>query len=929
MRRPRTLGVSVAVLTGVLGLPAPAVAATPDTLYVNNAGGSNCSDTGAGSQVQPYCTISAAAAVVQPGQTVQVSGAGYSDSVNISRSGTKDAPITFVGAGNAVGLGSETTPAFTVSGAHDVVIRGFNTHSGIAVQDSSGVLIDGNEARFRIKPYRPWLAITGTSSDVTVLHNHLVSTNGISVGAGVTGTTISGNSVSWSFGTAAIVVDGAPNTTITNNTVAVGCGPGILVSGAATGLGLYNNVVTGHDTINGFGSPCPSKTATEIQVAAEATQNSHADYNLVWPERSGLAYSWGGQSYQTPALLNSATGQGAHDLLADPHYAGPNFGTPLECDLLADGTPDKSTCSPVIDSADPTAPGVPSTDIRGLPIVRDPLVDHTGTGYLDRGAFELQDNLQDDVQLSSDYVDAPHGTEVTFTATAHSSWPSTLTYRFDFGDGTSTTTTGTPTATHTYAAPCDCKASVTVTAEGGKQTATSVPVSMTITTPGPLAVHLSATAKLDDHPLTVAVDARATVSSAPVAKFTFDYGDGTTTSGPWPTSRHSYKQPGDYKITVTAQDAKGQTSATSQYFIAAYAPSTYTAIAPTRLLDTRTNSGPLHGGGALVLNIPNPANAEAVVLNVTATDVSNDTFLTVWPNGQTRPNSSNLNVKAGRTVANLVTVPVGSDGSVQIFNHSGNANVVVDFVGYYQPNAGQKFTPSGPSRLLDTRAAGSLAPAEVRSVQVAGKAGVPANAGAVVLNLTVTEPTAPGYLTAYPHGGTTPKVSNLNFVPGQTVANQAIVPIGQDGKIDLYNFAGNTQVVADVFGYYSPDSQAVFTPVSPVRLADTRYSDFRLPLPGGGQLPVQVTGSFDVVPMDATAAVLNVTATETTAYGYLSVMPDGNSHPGTTSNLNFGPGQTVPNHVITPLGTNGKADIYNFAGNTHVIADLFGYFTKG
>ncbi|GAA0676182.1 hypothetical protein GCM10010193_31590 [Kitasatospora atroaurantiaca] len=929
MRRPRALGVSVAVLTGVLGLPAPAASAVPDNLYVNNALGSNCSDTGAGTQAQPYCTISAAAAVVQPGQTVQVSGAGYSDSVNITRSGTKDAPITFVGSGNAVGLGSETTPAFTVSGAHDVVIRGFNTHSGIAVQDSSGVLIDGNVAWSRIKPARPWLAITGTSANVTVLHNQLRSTNGVSVGAGVTGTTISGNSVSWSFGTAAIAVDGAPNTTITNNTVAVGCGPGIMVTGAATGLGLYNNVVTGHDSMNAFGSPCPSKTATEIQVAAEATQGSRADYNLVWPKNSGLAYSWGGQSYGTPALLNAATGQGTHDLLADPHYAGPNFGIPLDCQLLADGTPDKSTCSPAIDSADPTAPGVPSTDIRGLPIVRDPLVDHSGAGNLDRGAFELQDYLQDNVELSSNYADAPSGSELTFTATAHSQWLSTVTYRFDFGDGTSATTTGTPTATHTYTAPCDCKASVTVTAEGGKQTAAGAPVSLTITTPGPLAAHFSATAKLDDHPLTVAVDSRATVSSAPVAKFTFDYGDGTTTSGPWPTSTHSYKRPGDYLITVTAQDAKGQTSSTSQYFVAAYAPSTYTAVAPTRLLDTRTSSGPLHGGGALVLNIPNPANAEAVVLNITATNVSSDTFLTVWPDGQARPYSSNLNAKAGQTVANLVTVPVGSDGSVQIFNHSGNADVVADFVGYYQPDGGQKFTPSGPSRLLDTRPAGSLAPAEVRSVQVAGKSGVPANASAVVLNLTATEPTASGYLTAYPHGGATPKASSINFRPGQTVANQAIVPIGQDGKIDLYNFAGNTQVVADVFGYYSPDSQGVFTPVSPVRLTDTRYGSFPRPLPGGGKLPVQVTGSFDVVPMNATAAVLNVTATETTAYGYLSVVPGGDPHPGATSNLNFGPGQTVPNHVITPLGTNGQADIYNFAGNTHVIADLFGYFTKG
>lgn len=59
------------------------------------------------------------------------------------------------------------------------------------------------------------------------------------------------------------------------------------------------------------------------------------------------------------------------------------------------------------------------------------------------------------------------------------------------------------------------------------------------------------------------------------------------------------------------------------------------------------------------------------------------------------------------------------------------------------------------------------------NLPVAGTAGVPANVTAVVLNVTVTNPTTDSYLTVYPDGGPgVPTASNLNFVTGHTVANR-------------------------------------------------------------------------------------------------------------------------------------------------------------
>ena len=84
-----------------------------------------------------------------------------------------------------------------------------------------------------------------------------------------------------------------------------------------------------------------------------------------------------------------------------------------------------------------------------------------------------------------------------------------------------------------------------------------------------------------------------------------------------------------------------------------------------------------------------------------------------------------------------------------------------------------------------------------------GHGGVPASGvGAVVLNVTVTQPTAPGILIVYPDGVTRPNSSNLNFVAGQTVPNLVIAPVGANGKVDFYNSAGTVQMIADVSGWF-------------------------------------------------------------------------------------------------------------------------------
>lgn len=258
----------------------------------------------------------------------------------------------------------------------------------------------------------------------------------------------------------------------------------------------------------------------------------------------------------------------------------------------------------------------------------------------------------------------------------------------------------------------------------------------------------------------------------------------------------------------------------------------------------------------------------------------------------------------------------------------------------YRVSQPGEFIPLTPSRVLDTRnsigASGPLQPSATVHLTVAGNVvpGVPIGASAVVLNLTASQPSAGGFITAYPTGANRPDVSNLNFVAGQTVPNLAVVPLGTGGQVDLFNgSSGTVQLLADVFGYFvggTPTAAGAFTPVGPSRLMDTRINlGARGPVPAHGVVSLQVAGGNSPAPSTASAVVLNVTVTRTKAAGYITAYPAGSPVPP-TSNLNFGAAQTRPNLVVVPVGTNGSVDLGNYStGSVDMIADIAGYYVGG
>jgi len=248
-------------------------------------------------------------------------------------------------------------------------------------------------------------------------------------------------------------------------------------------------------------------------------------------------------------------------------------------------------------------------------------------------------------------------------------------------------------------------------------------------------------------------------------------------------------------------------------------------LTPARLMDTRDSStidGRFHDTGAFgpgesrILQVTGrggvpSAGVGAVALNVTVAGSTGSGYITVHPAGTSRPTASNLNFTPDRIVPNMVLVPVDDRGRVQLFNSDGRTHLAVDVLGWFPDTP--TFTPLTPARLLDTRdeptvdggfrAIGPLSGGGWMDLVVTGRGGVPSTGvSAVAINVTVDRPETSGFLTIHPAGIPLPRTSTLNFPAGLTIANTAIVPVGANGQISIYNLRGRTNVIIDVLAWF-------------------------------------------------------------------------------------------------------------------------------
>lgn len=868
--RKRRLAASTAILMSVGSLtPAIAQAATSaaTTLYVNNASGAHCSTSGPGTSAAPYCTVQSAVDAVVAGQTVLVEPGYYPETVTVTKAGTSTAPIAITAANSAASPNSadqqqisvgaydsgSTAPAFTFSDASYVTVSGFEsgTYTGaIALVEgaSSHVTIDGtrDSGQYPAVGTDPAIHVAGTASYVTVSRNYLDTdghTAGVQVDAGSSHDTITTN-IMTGFG-AGVVADGATDTAVTGNTIEYACDLGIALTGASTGSAVENNLVSFVEGPDPTGTGCAdtTKPLAGIEVDSAAVSGTTLDYNIDYQVFNLVnPYIWAGTPYQAATDLNTATGQGAHDLNVDPE----TYSLTEAFGLVA--------ASPAVDSADAGAPGEPTTDFYGNNRADDPNVANTGAGagsYYDRGAVEYEDPLAVAVSFDSQVGTAP----ASFTATesvATAGWSAVTSWTIDFGDGSAATTTTTPSAVkHTYSAAGTFTVKVTGTDSYGSASTKS-----TMWLLASSAFHpLSATRLLDTRNGTGTGGVKAPVNAGGVLALKIE-GNGVipatgvtavtlnvTATGPTRGGNiTAYADGASRPNTSNLNFAAGQTVANQvivpvgsdgKIDLADESSGTVNLVAdvagyygvgsgtglspegsPVRILDSRNGTGTAKSGAVpahstLKLTSDYVSGAGTVLLNVTVTAPTQAGFLIIYPDGSSPPNTSNVNFAAGQTVANQVVVQSGADGSIDFYNAgTGTVQVIADLLGSFDTGSGLGYVPIAPVRLLDTRIGlgapkAKIAAAHTVQVTMTGVDGLPGNLQAMAANVTVTSPTSGGDIEAFPdYLSSPPGTSTVNFAAGQTVANETTLS-GQSTGIKLFNQSpGSTDLIVDVFGYY-------------------------------------------------------------------------------------------------------------------------------
>lgn len=415
----------------------------------------------------------------------------------------------------------------------------------------------------------------------------------------------------------------------------------------------------------------------------------------------------------------------------------------------------------------------------------------------------------------------------------------------------------------------------------------------------------------------------------------------------------------------TGQLAEAQTdNSVAAPLPAAASGSDFVPVTPTRIVDTRSNigaTGPVAANADISLAIAGDtvgtqtiptSGVTAAAVAITEVNATGTGNITAFPDQTPMPITSTLNYGNAGAITNNAIVPLGADGKIDLDNNgvfAGTVQLIVDITGYYTTNTAatnaSTYVPIGTAtRVLDTRSGvgaptAKLAAGGSITLTIAGNttngADIPADAaGAVItgvaLNLTTTNGSGAGYLIGYADGTTQPNTTSMSYyLATGTYAGMAIIPVGSDGKIVIYNASSNTaDVIGDVSGYYTTSTSGQrYYPVGSTRMVDTRQYNPHL----GAAGPMPATSSMNLaVPANITAynptLVLNVTIANSTTIGDLAIYPGDQSSPPITSAVNWLSSWTIANLNLA-YAHGGSVNFYSTAtGTVQLIVDTDGYF---
>jgi hypothetical protein len=239
------------------------------------------------------------------------------------------------------------------------------------------------------------------------------------------------------------------------------------------------------------------------------------------------------------------------------------------------------------------------------------------------------------------------------------------------------------------------------------------------------------------------------------------------------------------------------------------------------------------------------------------------------------------------------------------------------------PTAG--FHSIAPTRLLDTRDSGIRTGIDcVTVLDLTMNTDVPTGAEALALNVTTVDAVTSGFVTVYPCGTNRPSTSNVNPRRGDATATSVLVELGPTHQICMYT-SSSLHLVVDMTGWFGRQGARYHSTTS-TRLLDTRTTLRPDGLTGvlraQTELHLPVYGS--AVPPDARAVAINVTVTDGSAAGFVTVYPCSSQRPP-TSTVNYLAAETRANHVVVGLDQDGEVCLWNSAA-VDVVIDVEGWF---
>jgi hypothetical protein len=348
---------------------------------------------------------------------------------------------------------------------------------------------------------------------------------------------------------------------------------------------------------------------------------------------------------------------------------------------------------------------------------------------------------------------------------------------------------------------------------------------------------------------------------------------------------------------------------------------------------------------ALNLGISTPAEAQAAVIVLETNGGDAAGFAAAFSCSGFRPNTSDLAVNQAAT-ANVAYVPITAAAGPCVYSF-GAASLRVTLLGWLSTSGPdtsslppaiqlqlESIRPPGlvaitPTRVLDTRSEPAL---NGKKVEAGASYVLPAGAdsaqliSAVLLNVTVDQPEAGGFVTLYPCDQPRPVASNLNFNSGRTIANAVTVKLPSTGDICIFSSA-TTHVIIDLMGGYVLNGGSGSQALAPLRLLDSRNAvgvPTQSRAKADSTTTLHVAGTGTVPERGAQAVTLNVTVDQPETGGFVTVYPCGENVPN-ASNLNYAAGQTIANLVTVKLGQDGNVCFYT-SGSAHLIADLAAWY---